>query len=144
MELPEDIFSAVNDLCEEGNDLSASGTFRAAIEKWRSALALLPEPADKLDAATWLHASIGDAHYQLNKHAEAIEALYDALNCPDGHCNPFVHYMLGRSLLRVGDAKGADQLLQAYMPDGEDFFLSDEEEGEACLRVLSDAKLIPT
>jgi tetratricopeptide (TPR) repeat protein len=143
MDLPEDIFASVSELSEEGNDLSESGEFRAAIEKWRRALELLPEPTNQWEAATWLHASIGDAHYQLNEHAEAIESLYDALNCPDGHCNPFVHYMLGKSLVNVGDAKGRDQLLRAYMLDGEEIFLSDEDEGQSCLQLLSDAKLIP-
>ncbi len=49
----------------------------------------------------WLNTSLGDAHYLLDDFDTAAQFLWDALNCPDGFSNPFVHLRLGQCLLRA-------------------------------------------
>jgi len=142
MELPEDIDDRIEALSEEGNEHSDDGDHAAAIECWNQALAILPQPWPQWEAATWLYASLGDAHYQLGDYAAAKDDLFNALNCPEGQGNPFIHYMLGKTLVRLNDAGAVDALLRAYMLDGVDIFDSDEEEGPDCLQLLQDRGLV--
>src|SRR3546814_894932 len=102
-ELPDELYEQIESLSEAGNDCSDEGDFEGAIENWRQALALLPEPQLDWEAATWLYASLGDAYYQSSEFEMAKDALFTALNCPDGQDNPFIHYMLGKSLLRLNE-----------------------------------------
>jgi len=142
MELPDDIYTRIEHLSEQGNLKLDDGNFEGALVSWREALALLPEPKQNWEAAVWLYASIGDASYQSGDYAAAKDAMFDALNCPAGIENPFVHYMLGKALLHMEDERALEYLLRAYMLDGEEIFDSDEEEGPDALRALQDKGLI--
>ncbi|MFC3653409.1 hypothetical protein ACFONN_17760 [Dyella humi] len=142
MELPKQIWDKVDDLSAQGNDLCDESRFAEAIEKWRAAIALLPEPRVDWEAYTWLSASIGDVQYQVGQLDAARHSFYDALNGPGGQENPFVHYRLGQSLIRLGeDERGIQSLLKAYMLDGEKIFSADSE-GARYLKKLRDRKLI--
>lgn len=142
MELSDDIYAAIEDLSEEGNELCDDEKFFAAIEKWNQAFFLLPEPKIDWEAYTWISASIGDALYQLKDFAAAREKFFDALNGPDGKENPFVHYRLGQCEIHLGNEKnGISHLLQAYMLDGEEIFQA-EDDGVFYLQKLSDKQLV--
>lgn len=143
MELPENLYDQVEALAQEGNDLMDDEHFDAAIEKWAQALDLLPDPKADWEAYLWLSASIGDTQYQQGCHELARNYFLDALNAPGGIENPFVHYRLGQCQTKLGnEALGIDALLRAYMLDGEDIFLADEEEGATFLDMLRDRELI--
>ncbi|WP_017523392.1 tetratricopeptide repeat protein [Pusillimonas noertemannii] len=141
MELPDHIYAQVEILAEQGNEMLDDEDYEGALASWSEALELLPEPRNDWDAAMWLHASMAEAHYQLRDFESARDAMYDALNAPGGNENPYVHYMLGKALLRLDDEKAVDALLRAYMLDGEDIFDSDEEEGPDALRLLQERGL---
>ncbi|WP_062064939.1 tetratricopeptide repeat protein [Cellvibrio sp. OA-2007] len=141
MELPDDIYTEIEELSEAGNQLCDDENFTAAIEKWNQALMLLPDPKSDWEAYTWLSASIGDALYQLKDFAAAREKFFDALNGPDGRENPFVHYRLGQCEIHIGNEEnGINHLLQAYMLDGEDIFQA-EDDGAVYLQKLSEKNL---
>lgn len=78
----------------------------------------------------------------LPTYSEAGAACFDALNCPCGTANPFVHYRLGQCEVRLGNHERAvSHLLQAYMLDGEEIFLAEEDgrdEKEAIARIIHD------
>lgn len=143
-ELPDDIYQQVEALSEEGNELSDEGDDEGAEAVWRQALDLLPEPKTKWSAYTWLTTSIGEASYFQSNYADAAQMLFDALNGPDAHENPFVHYMLGKALWQIGEDedRAIDELLRAYMLDGVDIFDGDEEEGPDMLQLLIDRGLV--
>ena len=142
MELPKTVSNKVDDLSSQGNDLCDESKFAQAIEKWRAAIELLPEPRVDWEAYTWLSASIGDAQYQAGQLDAARNSFYDALNGPGGQENPFIHYRLGQSLIRLKeDDRGVESLLKAYMLDGEEIFSADDE-GAKYLQKLRDRKLI--
>jgi len=142
MELPDDIYEQVEILSEAGNDAADDDDFEEAVAQWEQALALLPEPATQWEAYVWLKASIGDGYYHLDDFASAKSHLYDALNGPDGHESSFVHYLLGKTLIRLDDDKGVESLLKAYMLEGVDIFDSDDDEGAESLKILQDRGLI--
>lgn len=142
MELPDDIYNQVEDLSAEGSDLFDQSRLDEAIQKWSSALNLLPTPQADWGAYTWLSASIGDAQYQMNQLDAARHSFLDALNGPDGLDNPFIHYRLGQILIRLGEEeKGIQSLLKAYMLDGEQIFSADPD-GASYLQKLRDKNLI--
>src|SRR3546814_12535397 len=84
MELPDELYDQIESLSEAGNECSDDSDFAGAIEHWRQALALLPEPQLDWEAATWLHASLGEAYSRSGDYGMAKAALFTALNCPDG------------------------------------------------------------
>lgn len=142
MGLPKNIQDEVDALSEQGNVLCDASKFDEAIQRWRAAIELLPEPRVDWEAYTWLSASIGDAQYQLEEFDAARQSFFDALNGPGGQENPFVHYRLGQSQVRLGDEEhGVSSLLKAYMLDGEEIF-DEDDEGANYLQMLRDRKLI--
>ncbi|MGO1540938.1 MAG: tetratricopeptide repeat protein [Luteimonas sp.] len=141
-ELPDDLHEEIEGLAEEGNELLDAGDARGALRIWREAFGRLPEPRNRWDAAMWLHASMAEAHYGLGDFGAARDAMQDALAIPESGGNPWLHYMLGKSLLRLGDARAVEALLRAYMLEGEDIFDEDGEDGAAALAVLREHGLL--
>lgn len=142
MDLPSNVSKQIDLLSEMGNDLADQGEFTQAAERWTQALDLLPAPQAKWEAYTWLKASIGDALHHLADFFAAREALFDALNGPDGQENPFVHYRLAQTELALSNEEaGIAELLKAYMLDGEEIF-TEEEDGYIFLQKLRDAGLV--
>ena len=126
-ELNDEIYNRITELSDEGNELAEDENFEAAVAKFAEALELIPSPKTDWEAATWLYASIGDMHYSLGRYEAAANNLFDALNCPGGFENPFIHLRLGESLCELGrDEKAKEHLLQAYMLDGEDVFADED------------------
>lgn len=142
MTLPPETALALDRLSEEGNNFFDEEKYDQAIECWKSALQLLPTPVTDWEAAMWLFASIGDAHYQQGHFLEAKDAFHDALNAPDGNANPFVLFRLGQAYDHLGDEQRAvDFLLRAYMLDGQEIFDSDPD-GALALNLLASRQLI--
>ncbi|MBO3273617.1 hypothetical protein [Pseudomonas schmalbachii] len=138
-ELPDNIYERVIDLSVQGNLFLDSGDALSAVNVWCEALALLPSPKDNWEACLWLNASLGEAYRVEGQLEEAKACLLDALNCPDGHVNPFVLLRLGQTLVDLGDENaGVDYLLRAYMLEGEEIF----EEDAQYLQLLRNRKLV--
>ncbi|WP_334054463.1 hypothetical protein [Burkholderia cepacia] len=127
---------------EQGNVLCDASKFDEAIQRWRAAIELFPEPRVDWEAYTWHSASIGDAQYQLEEFNTARQSFFDALNGPGGQENPFIHYRLGQSQVGLGDEEhGVASLLKADMLDGEEIF-DEDEDGAGYLQMLRDRKLV--
>ena len=139
-ELPDDIYERVSDLSERGNNLLDAGQADEAIIIWQSALALLPEPRRKWEAAMWLHASIGDAQQQEGRTEAALFSFEEAAASSDGYANGFVQLGIGTCLFDLGrKAESTDPLLRAFMAEGEEIF---EESDPKYLEHLRSRKLI--
>lgn len=139
-ELPDDIHERITDLSEQGNDMLDAGNADGAIVVWRSALALLPEPKQKWDAAMWLHASIGDAQQQKGETEDALSSFRQAAASADGYANGFVQLGIGTCLYDLGRLEeSTDPLLRAYMAEGEEIF---EERAPKYMDHLRSRKLI--
>ena len=138
-ELPEEIYKNVTDLSEQGNAHSDSERYQEALQQWHSALDLLPDPKSKWTAATWLHASIGEAYWRLEQMKDAKAAFENAYRCADGYINAFVLFYLGACLFELDQKeKSTDYLLRAYMLDGETMF---EDENPEYLEHLKNQNL---
>jgi len=127
MTLPEPLYDEIVRLCEAGNSHCDNDDFEAALEAFRSAAALLPEPKTDWEAATWVYTAIGDALFFLDDYTQALEALQIAVVSPDGLGNPFIHLRLGQCHYELGNhTQAADDLTRAYMSEGAEIFQSDD------------------
>ena len=125
MELDDAIHEQIEELSEDGNAHMDERDFDGAIRSFEKALLLLPAPQQDWDAYAWLMASIGDAHFQAGRFAEAFDALMSAHSSglADPNPNPFILLRLGQSLCQLGRAAEATQYLaQGYMLGGPELF----------------------
>ncbi len=127
-ELPDEVYEKLESLCDQANDLMDSEDFQGALAVLKEGLELIPEPHEEWEAATWLHATMGDAHFALGSSLEALNAFEKAKKCPGGIGNPFVHLRLGQLKFdaeKLDDA--ADELMRAYMEAGNEIFEDEDE-----------------
>lgn len=126
-QLDEQIHNQVAALSEEGNALAGKGSYLEAREKFVQAIKLLPEPHQQWEAATWLWTAIGDMHFLLGDAEKTMRCFVNAVHCPGGLGNPFIHLRLGQACFDLGDLdKAADELTRAYMGAGMDIFMQDD------------------
>ncbi len=125
--LPADIDTRIKSLCAAGDALAAKGEPREAFQNYREALSILPDPVEDWEAATWILAAIGDLYFGILRFEKARTAFADAVTCPGGLGNPFIHLRLGQCQFELGEMhRAADELTRAYMGAGKDLFRSED------------------
>jgi tetratricopeptide (TPR) repeat protein len=126
-QLDELIHSQITELSAGGNALADRANYSDAMAKFVQAIQLLPEPHQQWEAATWLWAAIGDMHFLLGDAEKTMQCFVNAVHCPGGLGNPFIHLRLGQACFDLGDLdKAADELTRAYMGAGMDIFMQDD------------------
>lgn len=104
------------------------GNYSQAIEQFRCAFGLVPEPYQDWEASLWLLTSLGEAYYFDGQYAQAHAALAKVMHVPSAVGNPLIHLRLGEVQFELGNTERAkDELLRAYMGGGEEIF-GDEDE----------------
>lgn len=127
MELPAEVHEKIVLLSQEGDAFLKAKDFVSAKGKYLSALRLLPENHRDWKAATWLYTSLGDAHFHLKAYEKAFQCYFNAVQCPDGFGNPYIHLRLGQTYFENKDLdKAADELTRAYMGAGMVIFMEDD------------------
>ncbi|MCP4264087.1 MAG: hypothetical protein GY777_00680 [Candidatus Brocadiaceae bacterium] len=126
-ELDTQTHKAIKELCSSGDKLAKRTKYEEAKSKYIEALKLVPEPRTDWEAATWIYTAIGDASFSLGKYEKVMKAFTNAVQCPGGLGNPFVHLRLGQSQFELGnEEKAADELTRAYMGAGKEIFEEDD------------------
>ncbi|MEW4453811.1 hypothetical protein AB1L30_14145 [Bremerella sp. JC817] len=139
MEMPDEIYDQLNEHCERGEALLAEGDADAALEQYMAAEALIPSPKLNWEAALWVYAAIGDAWFAKQDFDRARQAFSNAVLCPDGLGNPFIHLRLGQCQFEANNLdKAADELTRAYMAEGLAIFDEDDPKYLAFLRTRID------
>ena len=105
------------EICFDGDD------FSGALEYFREAFHLIPEPKQQHAESTRVITGLGDCFYALGDFTKAKAAFDDVLLCPDGAGNPFVRLRRGQSSHRLGNQNNAIiDLTCAYLNGGENVF----------------------
>lgn len=126
-ELPEKLYAEITLLCKQGDKLVKSDKLEEAKAKYISALKLLPDNKDEWEAATWIYVAIGDVHFRLGNYDKCFKCFYNAVQCPKGLGNPFIHLRLGQMYYEQENMdKAADELTRAYMGSGMEMFMEDD------------------
>lgn len=121
--LPSKIHKEITRLCEEGDKLLKADQRTEAWKCYLQALDMLPEPMTQWEAATWILATLGDLIFLGGHYEKAMDAFEDAVRCPGGLGNPFIHLRLGQIAYELKDMeRAADELTRAYMGAGREIF----------------------
>ncbi|USD22771.1 hypothetical protein MJO52_06440 [Microbulbifer variabilis] len=127
LELDPSIHDKIVVLSKEGDDLSNGAHYSEARAKYIEALKLLPDHPSNWEAATWLFVAIGDTHFLSENFEKMMKAFSNAVQCPGGLGNPFIHLRLGQAYWELNELdKSADELTRAYMGGGMDIFMEDD------------------
>jgi len=126
-ELSSELHNQLVQLTDAGNDLMRHGKYDEAHKKFSDAFRLLPEPKVEWEATAWLLASIGDILFLKKDFLRALRALEDAVRCPGGLGNAFIHLRLGQTAFELGDReRAANELSRAYMGEGRKIFATED------------------
>ena len=127
LQLPDALHAEIVALSKLGDDLVKTGQLEAAKEKYIAALRLLPENHREWEAATWIYVAIGDVHFRMGNYEKAFKCFFNAVQCPKGLGNPYIHLRLGQLYFEQGNLdKAADELTRAYMGAGMKIFMEDD------------------
>lgn len=127
LQLPDALHAEIVALSKLGDDLVKAGQLEAAKEKYIAALKLLPENHREWEAATWIYVAIGDVHFRMGNYEKAFKCFFNAVQCPKGLGNPYIHLRLGQLYFEQGSLdKAADELTRAYMGAGMKIFMEDD------------------
>ncbi len=128
-EITPEIKAKLDELAERGNRLEEEEQYEEAVQIWKEALELIPEPQQFYSETIWFLAAIGDVYFQKKRYQEAHECFDKARGniSGEGYGNPFIMLRLGECCLEIGDEKNAvEYLLRAYMMEGKEIFEPDE------------------
>ena len=124
--LDDKLHAKIRDLCAQGDALVAQKKFEAAFSFYRDALNLVPEPVEDWEATTWILAAIGDLYYLAGRIEKSLAAFQDAVRCPGGLGNPFLHLRMGECQFELGhEVIAADELVRAYIGGGREIFANE-------------------
>ena len=136
-ELDDDIHARITQLSAEGDALVEEEDYAAAIERYREALSLIPEPRGDWEATHWLLTAIGEAQFFDDNYEAAAASLHEANEVHaqlEGEMNAFILLRLGQSLYELADetddeqeeeklrADAMDCLTRVYLSEGEEIF----------------------
>jgi tetratricopeptide (TPR) repeat protein len=126
-ELEDLTYKTITALSDMGNVLAKDRKYEEAKLKFVEALRFVPEPHRDWKAATWLYVAIGDMHFHLANFERSFRCFFNAVQCPDGLGNPFIHLRLGQTYFELGNLeKAADELARAYMGGDLGIFMEDD------------------
>jgi len=127
MQLSDSIYSEITALCKQGDDLVKAGELEQGKQKYVDALRLLPENHREWETATWIYVAIGDVHFRMMNYDKAFKCFYNAVQCPKGLGNPYIHLRLGQLYYEQENLeKATDELTRAYMGAGIGIFMEDD------------------
>lgn len=125
--LDETLHLEIRRLSQEGNVLAGQKKYEEAKAKFLEAIRTLPQPHQNWEAATWLNVAIGDMHFLIGNTEKTLRCFINAVQCPGGLGNPFIHLRLGQAYFDLNDLdKAADELARAYMGGGMEIFMEDD------------------
>ena len=135
LELDPATHKSIKELCAAGDELANAKKYPEAVAEYNKAWALVPEPKNEWEAATWVLAAIADACFLSGHKVSAREVLEFAMSCPGGIGNPFLHQRYGQVLYDAGESdRAADELMRAYMGSGGAIFAAEDPRYIAFLR----------
>ncbi len=103
IKVSEQLQSELDELAEEGNKYFDNNEYDKALEIWKRALDLIPEPKKRISETVWFLTSIGDIYFLQGKYEEAFDNFEDARNnlSGEGINNPFILLRLGQSAFEL-------------------------------------------
>ena len=129
MELTDEVYDKIVALSEKGDEYADKEQFTSALKQYGEALALLPEPKTDWEAATWLYVAMGDAYYNKQQLAQAMNAYQKAMMSPEGTGNAYIWFCIGQIFYEESNyEKAKTHFMSAYLLDGDEIFENENPE----------------
>lgn len=129
----EEILKKYQQMCKQADELTKNKNPLEAIEKFKQALFLLPDGNWQCQA--YAYAGIGENYLAMENYEKALKAFYQCYT-EETLDNPYVLLNMGICFYELGELqKARNFLISAYMVEGEDIFL---EENEKYFAVIQD------
>lgn len=114
-------------LFAQGEDFADAQLDGAALNCFRAAWEVLPEPREEQPPAIRIQAAIADSCFFLGQWAACRVAVQHAFRCGADPANPFLRLRLGQALYELGDEReAANWLVPAYLSEGRLLFEDDD------------------
>jgi tetratricopeptide (TPR) repeat protein len=128
LELQDDLYEEILSLSSEGDLLVEASMYDEAINLYKKALELVPNPKNVFEASMWIYAALGDTCFIKEDFEAAKRYLLDAINCSDGIVNAFILLRLAETLYEMQEMKKAKEyLLRAYLIEGYTIFEDEDD-----------------
>ena len=123
MELVDGLYAEITKHSDIGEHYFEDGKYRKALEEYKKAFELIPEPKTDWEASVWTLAAIGDSHYMLREFVSALKVFEQLMNEYHEEDNPFARVRYGECLYETGNIEAARKHLQAaFDMEGEEIF----------------------
>ena len=127
MELSDELYAEITKHSDIGEHYFEDGKYRKALEEYKKAFELIPEPKTDWEASVWTLAAIGDSHYMLREFVSALKIFEQLMNEYHEENNPFTRVRYGECLYETGNTEAAREHLQAaFDMEGEEIFDNDK------------------
>ncbi|NQZ56403.1 MAG: hypothetical protein HRT88_02880 [Lentisphaeraceae bacterium] len=128
-------YDKFNQFYDEANDFFVKGKLDDALYIFAAALELIPEPKNEWEESIDVLAGIADVWFVKKDYQVCVDALNDALQCPDADQIAYLHFRLGQAYYELKDIPNATEAFyKAHLLD-EDIF---EEESDIYFNLLID------
>lgn len=129
--ISEQLQAELDELAEQGNQYyDNENNKEKALEVWKKALELIPEPKNIYSQTVWFLSSIGDIYFSDKNYEQAFKCFEDAKNniSGEGTNNPFILLRVGESAYELDKKELAvEALLSAYVLEGKEIFNEDDK-----------------
>ena len=132
--LSDAISEKVDKLAIEGDDFFDKEEYEKAIEIYKKAIDLVPEPKNIWETKLWFTAAIADSYWSLKKYKESLEYLNESLEVEGGEDNALIRLRRGQVLFelsRIEEAKKDFQI--GHKLEGDELF---DDEDKKYLKLI--------
>ncbi|KDN11399.1 hypothetical protein BGI40_03880 [Snodgrassella communis] len=137
MELSDELYDQIVSKLEQGDQYAEAGEYNKAIEKYESALNLVPLQKENWEVSLHIYTAMADSYFNLGNYQQANNNYEQALKCPDGLGNGYVWLGLGETYYELENMdKAKDALMSAYMLEGKEIF---EDEDDKYFSLIQDS-----
>lgn len=128
LELSNELYNNIIYELNKGDAYAESEKYNKAIEKYLSALKLVPYDKSSWEVSLHIYTALADAYFNISNYQEANNNYQEALKCPDGSGNGYIWLGLGESYYELENIdKAKDALMSAYMLEGYEMFKTEDE-----------------
>ncbi len=122
-------------LYAQGEEFADANIAGAALNCFRAAWGVLPEPQEEQPPAVRIQAAIADESFYLTEWAACRDAVQHAFRCGADPANPFLRLRLGQALFELGEVAEAENwLVPAFLTEGPSLFADDDPKYLASFR----------
>ena len=108
--------SRIKDLLRDGEACVQAEEYEEALDLYRTAVGLVPEPFAEQELSTRLLAAIGEVYWRQRDYEKAKRAFWDVMDCPGAAQDDRIRLRRGQIALELGDEGSAvEELACAYL-----------------------------